>query len=54
MIASSHKKTLNNVKYILGVEMIGVVNELKVMNEDKRDSVKYQMDGVATYQTRRR
>lgn len=34
--------------------MIGVVNELKVRNEEKWDSINYQMDSVATYQTRRR
>lgn len=51
--SSNHKETLKDVKYILGVEVIGVVNELKVRNEEKRDSIKYQMDGGATYPTRR-
>lgn len=48
---SSNHKMLKDVKCILGVELIGLVNELKVRNEEKWDFIKSQMDGVATYQT---
>lgn len=51
--SNKHKEKLKDVESILGVKQIGLVNKLNVRNEEKWDSIKYQMDGVATQQTRR-